>query len=212
MIVSHKHKFIFVAIPRTGTHYIRTVFSDLLGPDDWEQENLFGTKRLPIKVLAQKNHGHISISEIKNHLSPDVFDNYLKFAFIRNPFDRFVSACFFVNRGNKIFPKIAKQWMKWVLETSNFAQRRILFKPQSNFIGASKQNQLDFIGSFENLNNDLQYIIDRLGIQNHVLNDKVVNASDHMSYEKYFDEELSQLFVDVYEKDKDIIKNYFKSE
>ena len=107
MIVSHKHRFIFFAVPRTATHTLRRALAPHLGADDWEQENLFTAKRLPISTLAAKKNGHISAIEIRPHLSDDIWNSYFKFAFVRNPFDRFISACFFLNRNNPAFAPMA---------------------------------------------------------------------------------------------------------
>ena len=40
MIVSHRHRSIFFALPHTGTHAIRAALRPFLGSDDWEQEGL----------------------------------------------------------------------------------------------------------------------------------------------------------------------------
>lgn len=42
MIVSHRHRFVFFAVPRTGSHAVHAALRPLLGPEDWEQEGLEG--------------------------------------------------------------------------------------------------------------------------------------------------------------------------
>ena len=95
MIVSHRHRFIFVAVPKTGTHSVRHALRGHLGPDDMEQARLFVEKQFPIPELAQLGHGHLSFEQVRPFLGEEVFQNYLKFAFVRNPFDRFISYCAF---------------------------------------------------------------------------------------------------------------------
>ena len=91
MIVSKLHRFIFAAIPKTGTHAVRRVLRQHMGPQDMEQVRLFGEKKFPIPELARLQHGHLSLAELQPFLSPDDFASAFKFAFVRNPFDRFVS-------------------------------------------------------------------------------------------------------------------------
>ena len=48
LIVSHEHKYIFFAVPKTATHTVREALRAHLGADDWEQQVLFGEQFLPI--------------------------------------------------------------------------------------------------------------------------------------------------------------------
>ena len=61
MIISHQHRFVFAAIPKTGTHSVRQALRAHLGADDLEQVGLFVNKRFPFEELAQIKHGHISL-------------------------------------------------------------------------------------------------------------------------------------------------------
>ena len=61
MIVSHRHRFIFFAVPRTGTHAIRAAPRSFLGPDGCEQEGLMDRVRSPLPTLAHIRHGHITL-------------------------------------------------------------------------------------------------------------------------------------------------------
>ena len=51
MIISGLHKFIFVAIPKTGTHAVRRALRAHMGPEDSEQVGLFVLK-LPERDIA----------------------------------------------------------------------------------------------------------------------------------------------------------------
>ena len=76
MIVSHRHRFIFVAIPKTGTHSVREALREQMGPEDQEQVRLFVEKRLPYPELARLGHGHISLAEIRPAIGEEAFAGY----------------------------------------------------------------------------------------------------------------------------------------
>ena len=105
MIISALHKFIFVAIPKTGTHSVRRALREHLGLKDIEQVGLFVQKQFPIPDLAQLQHGHLSLEQVRPYLSPETFKACFKFAFVRNPFDRFVSYCAFITREDGEFER-----------------------------------------------------------------------------------------------------------
>ncbi len=65
MIISSLHKFIFVAIPKTGTHSVRQALRHHMGPQDLEQVGLFVKKHFPIPELARLQHGHLSLQQIR---------------------------------------------------------------------------------------------------------------------------------------------------
>ena len=52
MIISRKHKFIFVAVPKTGTHSVRRALREQMGPDDLEQVRLFVDMELTSEPTA----------------------------------------------------------------------------------------------------------------------------------------------------------------
>ena len=164
MIISHQHKFIFFAVPKTATHTIREALRQHMGPDDWEQQVLFGEQILPIPQLARLRHGHISAQEVRPHLEPGVWDDYFKFGFVRNPFDRFVSTCFFLNRDAPNFADSAVAFMKDRLSRARFRQR-ILVRPQHlQLCDADGEVALDFVGRYEDLQHSYDIICERIGI------------------------------------------------
>ena len=46
MIISHEHRFVFTAIPKTGTHSVRQALREHMSEADLEQVGLFVNKRM----------------------------------------------------------------------------------------------------------------------------------------------------------------------
>ena len=153
MIVSHRHRFIFFAVPRTGTHAVRTALQPLLGAEDWQQEGLWMRVRSPLPALGRIGHGHISFREAQPHLPEAVWRTYFKFAFVRNPYDRYVSACAFMNTHNAGYAGNETAVMKRTLSSLQGAVDRVDFKkltllrPQAGMLmDAGGGIGVDFIG------------------------------------------------------------------
>ena len=70
MIISHQHRFVFAAIPKTGTHSVRHALREHMSPDDLEQVGLFVKKRFPFAELAQIAHGHLTLQQVRYNSPP----------------------------------------------------------------------------------------------------------------------------------------------
>ena len=199
MIISHKHRFIFFAVPKTATHTIREALRAHKGPDDWEQQVLFGRQSLPIPEIARIGHGHISARQLQPAVDDEVWNEYFKFGFVRNPFDRYISTCFFLNRDNPRFAEQAKPFLRNALSRPRFRQR-ILVTPQSQQLtGEDGTIALDYVGRYETLQQSYDEICERIGIERTDLGRK--NASQHKKYVEYYDEQLQQTVRDFYRSD-----------
>ena len=199
MIISHKHKFIFFAVPKTATHTIRQALRSHLGENDWEQQVLFGKQSIPIPEIAAIVHGHISCRQLQPALDQSSWNEYLKFALVRNPYDRFVSTCAFLNRENGNYAGNEMQFMKQALRRERFRQR-ILAIPQSELlIGESGELAVDYVGRFEALQSCYDEVCSRISIPTEKLESK--NRSEHKTYTSYYDVELQQAVAEFYQSD-----------
>lgn len=198
MIISTRHQFIFVAIPKTGTHSVRQALREQMGPEDMEQVGLFVQKSLPIPDLAKIRHGHLTLSQLRPHLDADTFDNFFKFAFVRNPFDRFVSYCSFVTRQKGQFDRNPRAVMEHFV--ANPPWDRILFQPQHQFL-IDEQGKLltDYVGRVEQMQESYDAIAQRIGIPTAPL--ERVNSSRRADYRGYYDQELIDGVAKLYARD-----------
>lgn len=209
MIVSHRHRFIFAAVPKTGTHAVRQALREHMGDGDVEQVGLFVNKRLPWDDLAMLRHGHLALWQVRPHLGEEAFDAYVKFAFVRNPFDRFVSYCAFMLRGGDDF----QQWPREVMRHFLFAappEQHILFQPQASLLVAQDGKTLltDVIGRVEDMQASYDHICARIGIASRPLDR--VNGSHRGDYRQYYDQALIDGVAARYAQDLDLFGYRFE--
>ena len=199
MIVSHQHRFVFVAIPKTGTHSVRQALRAHLGPDDIEQVGLFVNKRFPFDALAQIQHGHLSLEQVRPFLGEQAFADYFKFAFVRNPFDRFVSYCAFMTRANDAFARDPRAVMRHILFNLRPLDH-ILFRPQHELlVDAGGRLAADQVGRVEEMQASFDAICARIGIPAAKLGQ--VNSSRHGDYRAYYDPQLIKGVAELYSGD-----------
>ncbi len=189
MIVSHRHRFIFAAVPKTGTHAVRQALRKQLGDGDVEQVGLFVNKRFPWEDLAAIQHGHLSLRQVRPYLGEEAFSSYFKFAFVRNPFDRFVSYCAFMLRGGDVFQQRPREVMRHFLFGAP-PEQHILFQPQASLLVSEDGATLlaNEVGRVEDMQASYDAICARIGIPSRPLDR--VNGSKRGDYRRYYDQAL----------------------
>lgn len=180
-----------------------------------------GTGHQPIRYFSR-----LLASSIKGLWMSDLF----KFAFVRHPLDRFVSAYFHsaeditFKRGPHVDFKRTKadfrdfvhtlaEYRPWdiVLPFTEYPYPRRPFSvwpthphfiPQFYFICDPERRLLiDFIGKFENLNEDWDKVCQRLGVEGKL---EHVTKSEHEPYQNYYDGKTKELVEKMYQVDMEI--------
>jgi hypothetical protein len=209
MIVSHRHRFVFAAVPKTGTHSVRQALREQMGDDDVEQVGLFVNRRFPWANLAAVQHGHLSLGQVRPYLGEDTFGSYFKFAFVRNPFDRFVSYCAFMLRGNDLFQQQPREVMRHFLFRDP-PEQHILFQPQASLLVDQDGKTLltDAIGRVEDMQASYDAICARIGIASRPLTR--VNGTNRDDYRRYYDQQLMDGVAARYAVDLDLFGYAFE--
>jgi hypothetical protein len=198
MIISALHRFIFAAIPKTGTHAVRRALREHMGPEDQEQVGLFVKRELPIPELARIGHGHLTLEQVRPYFEPDEWASHFKFAFVRNPFDRFISYCAFMTRMQGQFEQRPQQVMRHFI--ANPPPQHVLFYPQHTFVTDQSGALLsDYIGRVETMQESYDQICARIGIPTATL--ERVNPSKRLDYRQYYDQELIDGVARLYSRD-----------
>ncbi len=199
MIISHRHRFVFTAIPKTGTHSIRQALREHLADDDEEQVRLFVEKRMAAPELARLGHGHITLAELRPALGEERFADYFKFAFVRNPFERFVSYCAFATSQQGTFQHDPQGVMRHFLFTAP-PHHHVVFRPQHSFVTAPDGTLLaDQLGRVEDMQGSYDAICARIGIPSVSLGR--ANSSEHREYRSYYDQTLIDGVARLYARD-----------
>ena len=206
MIISEKHRFIFAAIPKTGTHAVRQALREHMGPQDHEQVGLFVNRRMPIPDLAKIGHGHLTLQEVRPYFRSEDFDRFFKFAFVRNPFDRFISYCAFITRQQGQFEANPQNVMQQLID--NPPWQHILFQPQHTFVTDADGKLLtDYLGRVEQMQECYDEAAKRIGIPSRPL--EKVNASRRRDYRDYYDQSLIDGVARLYARDLELFGYQF---
>ena len=180
------HRCVFIHIPKAaGTSLTRTLFA------------------------APSRHLHYNEYQRTN---PRKFQQYFKFTFVRNPFDRLYSAYTFLQKGGlnaldrawaeqqlASFPDFESFVHGWV--TPDNISSWVHFKPQHFWTcNASFNLQVDFVGRFERMDADVARVQERLGLPVAPL-PKINVTSRPRSAEDPYTAEMRAIVAQVYRAD-----------
>ena len=189
-MIDHKHKCIFIHIPRCGGTSIEIAMCG---------KNWFNVER---------STKHLIASTAKKIYKP-YWNDYFKFSFVRNPWDRMVSLakypnCYKVNLNNEKLVGINEYLTKFPeIEVDNRSEsRNDTFHPVKNSVYLNILNvELDFIGRFENLNEDFEFIYKSIGDIPPLLTNDLMHRSNHKHYTEYYDDETREIVAERYARD-----------
>jgi len=107
MIVSHKHKFIFVKTFKTAGSSIENYLQKYLGTNDILRGSEYDKT---ISLNAPSKGRHKSAQIIKN-MYPKEWNEYFKFSIDRNPWDVAVSYYFYMKHAGRISSQSFNKWI-----------------------------------------------------------------------------------------------------
>lgn len=165
-MISHQHKCIFVHIPRTAGQSIEHVFLRSLGLT-WETRAPLLLRPNDRPELGPPRLAHLKARDYVKfkYISQDLFGSYFKFTFVRNPWDRLVSLYRYLGFAQR---SSYKQFLAHHLPHL-WDDMHWFIGPQVGFIYSGDHCLVDFVGTFEQLNEDFAFICQRLQMKPHKL-------------------------------------------
>ena len=182
------HHCIFIRIPKCGTQSIAT--------------SLFGNL----------GYGHKTLMDYQLIFDPKTFDQYFKFAFVRNPLDRLASAFFFLKKDgfSKRDKAFNQEYLTRYKDFDDFVENGlrtpgilgyIHFIPQYKYVcDRNGKIATNFIGKLENVEQDFKYICSQLKIERQ-LTTRNTNREKKRPYRDLCSEKSIQIIKEVYKKD-----------
>jgi hypothetical protein len=199
MELSYSHRFVFIHIYRTAGSSV----AEALKPFSYDPAEVPLLKE-PIKRFKTRrwlsyDYGHMRAKELKRALRPQMFDQFYKFAFVRNPWDWQVSIYhkalqYPTHHDNEFFKSLGSfdRYLDWRIREKGP-------ELQTDFVlGGRDEVLLDLIGRYEAVTRDFATACSEIGVQC-TLPHK--NESRHTDYTDYYTAETQALVAEAYRKD-----------
>jgi hypothetical protein len=214
-MISHKHKCIFIHIPKCAGSSIRDFYFDTPRLN-WKLPNyelLYGW--CPKRKIHLQHATSQQLLEL-DLVKPEIWNNYFKFTFIRNPYDRAVSDYFWLMKDRNIKGSFKdyitkKNVFKPVLSDNSVKEYRgdhIL--QQTDFFDFSGNYKMDFIGKFEHLRTEINKLNDQLGISKEFDIHAKKNSSRKNHYSIFYTNTRKRLVETYFKKDMKLLDYKFE--
>ena len=245
MYISNSKRLLFIAIPKTGCSSILYALStnEVINYQSSTQvwnfkypEIYHSTLENSLSNIDKAEHLGFNIldvdSDSKNYMEFEnkyveyenklqsliVKEQYYKVAFVRNPWDRFVSG--YLDLQKHVPGRFSKRYNIWATQEEtpdwykswdfrNFEDfclrfkesgwsNDIHFKPQLDFVTIDDKVSVDLIGRFENLIDDYTKMLDYIECEKTTLSH--IHKSDREHYRNYYTDETQEVIREFYKK------------
>jgi chondroitin 4-sulfotransferase 11 len=210
-MVHHGRKCIFIHIIKTAGTSIRASLGK-------EKEQI-------------KHGGHGYAKDVKRKVSASTWKDYFKFSFVRNPWDKMVSQWWYNGhpkvRGRNIYTSKVKTFKEYILyfaEGGRISANNPRCTPW--LVDDSGKILVDFVGRFENIEEDFNFICQQLTPPKHEQNklwppklphrnqskNKHRNEWTDKPYQDYYDDETKEIIAREFEDDINLFGYKFEND
>ncbi|BBO88347.1 sulfotransferase family 2 domain-containing protein [Desulfosarcina ovata] len=222
-MICHHYKCIFIHVPKNAGQSVEHIFINLLGLK-WKTRAPLLLRYNDMPELGPPRLAHLMADEYVRfkYLTQEMFDDYFKFAFVRNPWSRVVSFYNYLGY-NKICD--FKTFLMKDFKNKIFKEKYWFVRPQNEFLFSSDGRCLvNFIGKFENIQEGFNYVCEQIKIPKTQL--LHINTSSNntdcfdgkkdngkklklVRYQSYYDKESFEFVFSIYKKDINIFNYNF---
>ena len=231
--INHELKAIYIHLPKNGGLYIQKILEDFYNFKTlyFTHENHNEFSDLNVSDIEPENNGFINFKKkglLRYHmsskkyntvanLSEEKWKTYYKFTFIRNPYDKLVSAYKYINSNNYANKKISfNQFIEQKDYCSDYTYFHSFISQYQQLLDLNNEININYFGKFENLNIELIHILKNIGVKKishySVIEKNIsINRSNiDKNYASYYDTELLQKVNHIFNEDFEYF-NYTKN-
>lgn len=208
MLISKKHKFIFIHIYKNAGTSISCALEPFAQARLQQGINR-GLKKLKIPSPffdPQPFHSHVKASELVDALGQETFDSFFSFAFVRNPWDWQVSLYKFMLKETKhpqheLAKKLGsfEKYIKWRCENEVRYQKDFIYSKQDKLL-------IDFVGKYENIGVDFDKICSKIGVSASL---PKLNVSNTRPYQQFYNNKTKELVGRTFKPDIELFEYDF---
>ena len=200
-MISHRHRCIFVHIPRTGG----TSIESLIWPDvdqRTEADLWMGFRDKFHNKYQTGGLQHLHAGQIQVEVGVETFQQYFKFALVRDPWDKAVSQYRYMAKREDLREYLGmkpRDCFKRYLELIP-KKTHVQWEPQTRFVFDDAGNSLvDYIGRFESFAESVGVVMDRIGLR--VSTIPHANKSRRNPIQDEYDSESMEMVGALYAED-----------
>ncbi|TWE00625.1 sulfotransferase family protein [Peribacillus frigoritolerans] len=222
MIISHKHKLIFIKTKKTAGTSIEISLSrfcseeDIITPilskeDEGIRANLGKFPQNYVIEIHENNqiekkefYNHIPAADIKKLVGERVWSSYYKVCFERNPWDKVISAYYFI---------VAKRPNKEIT-FEQFLDSYLMFPYNYPLYTIDDRVVVDFVGKYENLEEDMMKMCKEIGLayDGWLPKAKGNYRKNQNHYHKFYTLEQKQIVEKYFKKEIELFDYSFSSD
>ena len=213
MIVSHKHKFIFVHLGRTSGRSVTAALAEHCGDEDIIT---------PVPGIAGRNcegfRRHDTASMIRNRIGNNCWEDYFKFTIERNPWDKILSLYWShigdtplktYNRVHRVLtgrPLSFRTWFELRIWQGRIRLRHVRFPQHIQHYTENGGVIIDFIGLYEHRAAHVAEISKRLGLAISPSYEHGLGLrKDRRHYTEYFNARMNAIVEREFRMDLDLL-------
>ena len=208
MLISHRHKFAFVHVPKTGGSSVAYALWRLA-----DHTGNYWANRWLAKIGIHVNHyapyrlrkfrPHTPAAELRRNLPAGTYESLFTFAFVRNPWDLLVSYYHFlrdaeghsghVSHRRRRTARLAdfEAYVRYEIGRGKISQTKMVADRRGHVI-------VNFLGRYESLHSDFDHACRCIGIDADL---GQANMSTRGDYRDYYTDRLAALVRDHFAED-----------
>jgi len=173
------------------------------------------------RAIYGMNVGHRKAVDYCN-VSSKEFNAHFSFSFVRNPWDRAVSAYNFAKQNgteyvqplpnstfqSEVFDSFERFVLEWLIN-ADLSKEDVVFEPQYKYICDENNNVIvDHVEKVENMKNGILFLQDKLKIKINIAN--LNQSTRKKDFRCYYNEETKKVIAEIYKKDIELFNYSFE--